>query len=182
MYSFINNWPVVRAVAVAITGLTISRPLVLLVGQVLHQVLGFGNLLCSAFYSLNLSTDFVARFAKVFFLCYTEPRKNRWSVIDSWLSPGHSQLFQKYSIIASRQVQPSHNPNFLCWAGAQVLRLQQNDVLDRDEMLTVVSDLLTKKHPDLFAEFKRIIEGDVSWRAHIPPPPLGLWSYDYGHA
>lgn len=47
----------------------------------------------------------------------------------------------------------------------QVLQLQKLEVLAREEMLHLVSDLLEGNHPELFAEFKRMVNEAVS---HFP--------------
>ena len=44
----------------------------------------------------------------------------------------------------------------------KVLQLQKLEVLARDEMLGLVSDLLESNHPELYAEFKRMVNEAVS--------------------
>lgn len=44
-----------------------------------------------------------------------------------------------------------------------MLQLQKLEVLARDEMLHLVSDLLEGNHPELYAEFKRMVNEAVSW-------------------
>lgn len=43
----------------------------------------------------------------------------------------------------------------------KVLQLQKLEVLARDEMLHLVSDLLESNHPELYAEFKRMVKEAV---------------------
>lgn len=43
----------------------------------------------------------------------------------------------------------------------QVLQLQKLEVLARDEMLNLVADLLEGNHPELYAEFKRMVNEAV---------------------
>lgn len=45
----------------------------------------------------------------------------------------------------------------------KVLQLQKLEVLARDEMLHLVSDLLESNHPELYAEFKRMVNEAVGW-------------------
>lgn len=45
----------------------------------------------------------------------------------------------------------------------QVLQLQKLEVLARDEMLHLVSDLLESNHPELYAEFKRMVNEAVGF-------------------
>ena len=58
-----------------------------------------------------------------------------------------------------------------------MLQLQKLEVLAKDEMLGLVSDLLENQHPDLFAEFKRMVNEAVSWSAASvsPSPPRPLY-------
>ena len=44
----------------------------------------------------------------------------------------------------------------------QVLQLQKLEVVAREEMLHLASDLLEGNHPELYAEFKRMVNEAVS--------------------
>lgn len=66
------------------------------------------------------------------------------------------------------------------FCGAQVLQLQKLEVLAREEMLNLVADLMEGNHPELFAEFKRMVNEAVSSRTNtcriVPPPPTPVLS------
>lgn len=47
-----------------------------------------------------------------------------------------------------------------------MLQLQKLEVLARDEMLRLVADLLESSHPELYAEFKRMVNEAVRFPSH----------------
>lgn len=49
----------------------------------------------------------------------------------------------------------------------QVLQLQKLEVLSKDEMTHLTADLLENHNPDLFREFKRMVEEAVSVFGHL---------------
>lgn len=52
------------------------------------------------------------------------------------------------------------------------MQLQKLEVLARDEMLHLASDLLESNHPELYAEFKRMVNEAVSSHAFLYLPGL----------